>query len=120
MCRCTTKNEPFFTATKGTRKKRTATTPVNIKVKNKKPKTNLHITNPEDSDQTLTAKGTTKIRIGKHINYTVKYLNIQEYEEDIGTNISYTQNEIIIKIIFFQKCIENNHLNYRPGSRTLP
>ena len=86
----TTKNEPFFIATKGTRKKRTAATPVHIKVKNKKPKTNLHITNPEDGDQTLTVKGTTKVRIGKHINYTVKYLNIQEYEEDIGTNISYT------------------------------
>ena len=64
-------------------------------MKNKKPKTNLHISNPADTDQTLTAKGTTKIRIGKHNKYTVKYLNIQEYKEDIDTNISYTPNEII-------------------------
>ena len=110
------KTNCFLQLQKGPKTKRTAATPVNIKVINKKPKTNLHITNPEDGDQTLTAKGTTKVRIGKHINCTVKYLNIQEYEEDIGTNISYTQNKILIEIIFFKKCIENKHLNYRPGS----
>ena len=80
----------FFTATKGTKRKRTSTTPVNIKVKNKKPKTNLLITNPEEQDQNLTAKGTNKIRIGKHIKLSIRSENIQEYEEHIGTNISYT------------------------------
>ena len=85
------KTNHFFTATKGTKpKKRTSTAPVNIKVKNKKPKTNLLITNPEEQDQNLTAKGTNKIRIGKNIKLTIKYESIQEYEEDIGTNISYT------------------------------
>ena len=106
----------FLQQQKGQEKNRTATTLVNIKVKNKKAKTNLHITNPENNDQTLRAKGTTKIRIGKHINYTVKYLNIQEYEEDIGTNISNTQYKILIKIIFFNRYKQHNHLNYRPGS----
>ena len=89
---CTTiYNRIFFYSHKRDQKtKRTSTTPINIKVKNKKPKTNLLITNPEEQDQNLTAKGTNKIRIGKHIKLTIKYESIQEYEEDIGTNISYT------------------------------
>ena len=96
VCRCTTKNEPFFYSHKRDqkKKKRTSTTPVNIKVKNNKPKTNLLITNPEEQDQNLTAKGTNKIRIGKHIKLSIRYGNIQEYEEDI----------------------QDPHLNYRPGS----